>query len=298
MQTYYRIWKLFTTFFNRLDYKPVSWEERLTLFVGYLIENKLQTSIIRSYLSAIRGILGNEGVIIEQNSFVLTSLIRASKITNDQLLVRLPIHGSLLKLILKEINKSCDREGQHYQKCLYLLLFSVAYYGLLRIGEVTASPHALTARNVHIALNKKKVLFVLPTSKTHGHGDKPEIIKISAVENAKNNVMHSKNAAQLQRNNFCPFAALQEFLQIRPVSAVSQNEQFFVWRDRTPVLPSQAANMLKFIIKKLGLDESLYSFHGFRSGRAGDLLKLGVSVETIKKIGHWKSNAVFAYLKD
>ena len=41
----------------------------------------------------------------------------------------------------------------------------------------------------------------------------------------------------------------------------------------------------------------LYLFHGFQSGRASDLLKLGVSVETIKKLGRWHSNAVFRYLK-
>ena len=35
--------------------------------------------------------------------------------------------------------------------------------------------------------------------------------------------------------------------------------------------------------------------HGIRLGHVTDLLNLGVSVETIKKLGRWKSNAVYVY---
>ena len=37
--------------------------------------------------------------------------------------------------------------------------------------------------------------------------------------------------------------------------------------------------------------------HGICAGHACDLLDLGLSVEAIKKIGHWRSNAVYKYLK-
>ena len=46
-----------------------------------------------------------------------------------------------------------------------------------------------------------------------------------------------------------------------------------------------------------GFKDELYSVHSVRMGRACDLLKLGLSVESIKKIGRWRSNAVFRYLK-
>ena len=56
-QMYYRIWKLFNQFFIRLDSKPDTWEDRLVLFTGFLIENKLKSNTIRSYLLAIKGVL-------------------------------------------------------------------------------------------------------------------------------------------------------------------------------------------------------------------------------------------------
>ena len=56
-------------------------------------------------------------------------------------------------------------------------------------------------------------------------------------------------------------------------------------------------NCFKTAIRAERFDKRLYSVHSLRAGRANDLLKLGLSVETIKKLGRWKSNAVFRYLK-
>ena len=50
--------------------------------------------------------------------------------------------------------------------------------------------------------------------------------------------------------------------------------------------------------QEVWFDDTLYGTHSLRSGRTCDLYKLGLSVETIKKIGRWKSNAVFRYLKN
>ena len=62
-----------------------------------------------------------------------------------------------------------------------------------------------------------------------------------------------------------------------------------------PVTPYAMCSMLKSTLKSAGFDESLYDTHSFRTGQTVDLLKFGLSVETIKKIRHWKSNAVFSY---
>ena len=53
---------------------------------------------------------------------------------------------------------------------LYQVLIITTYYGMFRIGEVTLSDHVVKARDVHIALNKPKLLFVLHSSKTHTKG--------------------------------------------------------------------------------------------------------------------------------
>ena len=56
-----------------------------------------------------------------------------------------------------------------------------AYYRLFRIGEISQSEHVIKACDVHIGTNKKKLMFVVRSSKTHSLGDKPQIVKIKAT---------------------------------------------------------------------------------------------------------------------
>ena len=95
---------------------------------------------------------------------------------------------------------------------------------------------------------------------------------------------------------YCPYQLLRDYIDIRP-KFKNPNEPFFVFSDHSPVSPVQMRNTLKMIIALSGFDESLYNCASFRIGRASDMLKMGISVETIKKIGHWRSNAVFTYLR-
>ena len=53
-----------------------------------------------------------------------------------------------------------------------------AYYGLFRISELTKEVHAVKVVDVHISLNKCKLMFMLRSSKTHGLYAKPQIIII------------------------------------------------------------------------------------------------------------------------
>ena len=59
----------------------------------------------------------------------------------------------------------------------------------------------------------------------------------------------------------------------------------------------ETSTTLKLLIKMVELNPENYCFHGFRGGRATSLHQMGISVETIKKLGRWKTNAVFQYLR-
>ena len=172
---------------------------------------------------------------------------------------------------------------------LYQVLFSTTYFGLFRIGEMTFSTHVVKAWDVHIATNKKKMQFILWSFKTHSRGNKPQIIKITSNEAIK-----GKKSNPFK---FCPFQLLLNYLAIRPPTK-DDNEQFFVFADNSSVKAHHMRNVLSLILRQLNLPVHAYCVHGLRMGRTADLLKLGLSVETIKKMGHWKSNAVFAYLRD
>ena len=262
------------------------------LFVGHLIDCNLKASSVKSYISAIRGVLLEDGIKISEDKFLISSLTRACRIRCDKISTRLPIKKDLLMLILKEIKKYFHQKCQPFLATLFQALFATTYFGLFRIGEVTHSQHVVKAKDVHIGLNKKKLLFVLWTSKTHGRSNNPQLIKICSQQiKCKSRVKTS------YRTTFCPFKLLNDYLQMRP-NSLHDNEQFFVCSDNSPVMPRHMRDILKTMLKKLNLVVSAYTIHGLRLGRTTDLLRLGLSVETIKKVGRWKSNAVFLYLRD
>ena len=58
----------------------------------------------------------------------------------------------MLETILFEVKRLT--ETKPYLQSLYLAIFTIAYYGMFRIGEIANSPHAMKAKDIEIADNK------------------------------------------------------------------------------------------------------------------------------------------------
>ena len=84
-QNYYTVWKLFNKFYLRLDVKPNTWEDRILLFTAHLIDTKKQSSTVKSYISAVKAVLQEDGYEIDENKFLLASLTQACKLKMTQL---------------------------------------------------------------------------------------------------------------------------------------------------------------------------------------------------------------------
>ena len=297
-QNYYAVWRQFNEFFIKLDTKPQSWEDRLVLFVGYLIGGNRKSTTIKSYISAIKKVLREDGVILNQDEYLLRSLTRACRLQNDTVTIRLPITKSILALILTALKQIFGT--QPYLETLYAAMFTTVYYGLFRIGELTASEHSLKARDVHIAKNRLKLSFTLHSLKTHGYGDKPQVIKIVGEQPSDKDLLsiHKlKNSRFALDNRCCPFLILKLYLQARKFGRRKDSKQFFVFQDRSPVTTHNFRSALFKALNFAGLDSKMYGSHGFQAGRAVDMLEhLHLSVDTIKKFGWWRSNAVYRYL--
>ena len=176
-ENYYRIWKIFSDFYLKLDEKPIEWEDRITLFVGHLIQRNIKSTTINSYISALKNVLQSDNVKLNKDRSLLMSLTKACKLKNDTLVTRLPIHRELLVSLNKAICHLFDQ--QPYLSSLYRAMFNCSYFGLLRIGEVAESMHAIKAKDVFVGTNKPKLMLILRSSKIHWVSDKPQIIKLS-----------------------------------------------------------------------------------------------------------------------
>ena len=152
----------------------------------------------------------------------------------------------------------------------------------MRISELVGI-HAVKGFNVHQSDERQKFLFVLYSSKTHGKESKPQKIKIAALPSYE------------VRNNICPFTIIKEYIDLRP-ALLSKEEKFFIFRDYSTPSPGIVRQLLYKILRHIDLDPKYYGTHSFRMGRATDLMKNNVPVDTIKMVGRWKSNAVFKYI--
>ena len=282
--SYHKIWTKFNEFLIKLDVIPEKWENKVALYCAYLIEIKeLQSSTIRTYVSAIKKTLSNDGYEWNDKLLLLSAITRACKLKNDTLHNRLPIQKGLLSIVLSQLE--IKFKHQWYLECLYKVAFPLAYHGLFRVGELTASQHVLKTRDVHHERNKEKYLFLLHTSKTHTFKDRPQTIEIKKVQLSSNKL-----------KMFCPYRLVNLYISIRG-KRTHDSEQFLLHSDGSPLLTIQFRDTLKQIIADLGLDPNNYDTHSFRIGRATDLMREGKSIESIKRQGRWKSNAVYKYLR-
>ena len=250
------------------------------------MEQGVQSATLKSYFSAIKYILKQDGYEWNDKQVILDSLVKSCKIKNDQVKVRLPIKRALLEMLLGEIGRWFGMQNpQPYLEKMYKAMFCLAYYGMMRVGELTLSPHTLKAGHIHVGNNKDKIMVVLYSSKTHGAASRPQKIKIASLP------------IEVKQQNFCPIRAIQKFMEIRGPYK-DKLEQFFVFSDMSPVKPDHFRGILRQLLTSINLNAALYDAHSFRIGRTCDLEKFGFSIDQIKAMGRWKSNAVYRYLKN
>ena len=289
-KNYHAIWRIFNKFLIKLegDIKHLCWEERTILFGSHMVDSGAQSQTIASYFSAIKHILKCDGYAWDSSKAQLSVITRSCRILNDSLKIRLPIRIKLLELILFEVERHFRKHNQWYLETMYKTAFLLAYYGMMRVGELTMSPHTAKAKDVSVGSNKDKIMITLFSSKTHGRESKPQHIKITSVENLKN----SKND-----RFFCPFKIARQYFALRG-NYLHDNEVFLIFRDRQPVKPSHFRSTLKLMIKKLNLDPDLYNTHSLRAGRSNDMKNFGYSLTEIRKAGRWRvPGAVSRYLE-
>ena len=267
---------------------PKTWEERVSIYCAYLITEKgCKSSTIKSYVSAIKDVLTADDYTWDNEKLKISSLISSCQSKNDRIINKFPIQIGLLEILLYETERKLS--NQPFLEILYKNIFCFLYYGLCRIGEVTSGNHPIKAKDVYVSLENEKILLILYTSKTHGKHTRPQSIKISSTKRT----LHRNSKQPV----FDPFKLAREYQAIRG-GYIEDDDPYFVFSDNSPVKPRHVRKLLKELLECLNLNSNNYGTHSFRTGRATDLFKNGQSVETIKKWGRWKSNAVYRYLRD
>lgn len=257
----------------------------MVLYATFLADVGTASATVSSYMSALRYVLRHDGVVINNDSCKLSSIIKACKLHNDVVSVRMPIGFNLHNLILREIEEIFLSQGQPYLSALYRAITVMGYYGMMRISELVGK-HAVITEDVKISKNllKRKVKCILRSSKTHHTGHSPQLIEIVPDD-------------QVLGTSLCPFNILKTFSHTRP-RRLQPGTQYFVFADGSRVTDRHYRSVLRKVLTNLGLPSKSFNTHSLRIGRASTLFKRKMPVEHIKKLGRWKYvSTAFKYFK-
>ena len=162
-----------------------------------------------------------------------------------------------------------------YQILMFQTVCSTAFFGFLRMGEITFSAmtpppiqiHQLTklVNDAHDVVGFKIKFLTFK----HSYNQPPFYLVISP------------------QSTFCPVKILLQFLSARGDSQGA----LFIQEDGSAVSRSWFGAQLSSPIKLCGLNPSVYKGHSFRIGAASHAAEPRMSDAQIRILGRWKSNA-------
>ena len=254
---------------------PIS-PELIACFVVYMSERGYAVSTIYSQLSAIsysHKILGypppNKHFLVDK---VIKSVARAKPTQCDS---RLPITLDMLKELLTVL----DVLFKNYrEKVLWKAMFSMAFHGFLRPGELCLSQHTLALDNVFVEPDKSAYVITFTSYK---HSKPGQLAKLRVP--ASSGLFA------------CPVRIMLDYLVVRggfkgplfcdPLGGAITSQAF--------------AKIVDLSVTSLGRvsDFGRYKGHCFRIGAATTAWLLGVSEARIKVMGRWSSNAFMKYVR-
>ena len=196
---YADIWKNFNTFVTKLDKIPRLWKDRVALYAAYFVDCGVQSSTLKSYISAIKTTLQIDGYKWKDGDFEISTFTKACRYKNDVAKTRLPIHVRLLELIIFELQRHFFYAL--FAEALFKAVLMLGYYGMMWVGELTTSDHVLKVKDIHIGKIKDKILIILYSSKTHDESKSPQEIKIFSMQTQKTKA----------KRYFCPFQVITNY---------------------------------------------------------------------------------------
>ena len=70
----------------KLDVKPKLWEDREALFSASLVENGVQSSTLKSYMSAFKGTFLDDNYSWDNSKLILNTITRECRLKNNRIL--------------------------------------------------------------------------------------------------------------------------------------------------------------------------------------------------------------------
>ncbi|KAF4658504.1 hypothetical protein FOL47_007961 [Perkinsus chesapeaki] len=106
-------------------------------------------------------------------------------------------------------------------------------------------------------------------------------------------------ACKEEIEGYCPVHAMMQLLEYRAGQGAEENDLLFVNNDGQPWDQGSLRETLKADLRNSGIQEAeQYSLHSFRVGGTQGHIEAGVSTESTKVFGRWRSNVIDRYARE
>lgn len=278
MQSYERGIRSFYEYHSQIKTSP-SWPfltHEICNFVVYLFTLKLSQATIKAYLSGIGFFHKIYGFDDPTQNFLVKKLLEGVVRSNGRHKdTRLPITRPILKMAIRSLAVVCHSK---YEETLFKSAFSLAFHGLLRIGELANS----NGEKRHV-LQTSDISFEGNTLKVHLHSSKTDQLGQGSLIK-----LQPQNDSEI-----CPCVLIKDYILCRPINP----GPLFCHFNGSAITRYQFVSVLKKALSACGVDTRRYSSHSLRIGMASTLAKEGVPESRIMELGRWKSGAYKNYLR-
>ena len=249
----------------------------LCRYVAYL-GRSYRFCTVQQYLNIVRILHLELGLSnpLKQNwqlSSVLSGIKRGKGVAQSY---KLPIHISMLRQFHSMLNHADPQDARFWAAVL------ACFFGLLRIGNITVKnkkswcPDKVIKRSDFSVCTKGSVLSVSCT-KTIQYKERVLEVPLPFIHN----------------ECICPTSAMIRFLHMS--RDVPNNMPLLSILQSGKIIPL-TQDMVRKKLSQL-LPDKRYGTHSLRRGGATWLLVSGVSLDMVKSLGDWKSDAVLKYIK-
>lgn len=246
---------------------PATWPIPEEQVRGFLTAESLyspsKTLMYVAGLSYLSKLTGNSDPLEDPiTRFMVIGLKRRAGILRDKYL---PVTIEVLRSLLGALETVCIT---HYECLLFRALFTVAFFGALRIGEMVAK---------------------------HRDVLQPELLYLSDLQLIERRVVfHLRNSSVGQERHVislglsgepwvCPVLAVQSYVMVR-----SQLEgPLFMHLDNRTVTKREFLTVLRGALQLLGLCPEQYGVHSFWLGTAVTAARCGYPREDVTRLARW-----------
>lgn len=253
----------------------------LANFIAYLSKLSYSPATVRLYVSSVGFANKFKGLSDTSQSFLIQKMLNGANKLYGKADIRCPITLDMAMKCSLALKHVCFSQ---YEASMFWAAFSLSFFGLLRIGELTilssTSDSSKIIQNTDVEFintsNNRHILLTLRFSKTDQFGIS-SVIRVEEEENLP----------------ACPVSTLKAFLDIRP----KFHGPLFCYYNKKHVTRIQFVKVLHDCLKYLGYKTEVFNTHSFRIGGAAHLFQKGANEAVIKNRGSWSSNSYNRYIR-